>query len=424
MSTSSEAEAAVANAAVTEAAVTEAAVAKAAPHSPGLDGLRGIAIALVVLHNVNVIPHGGSSVGNLVSRVAGIGWVGVSLFFVLSGFLITRGLLATRGAHDYFKSFFGRRALRIFPLYYLTLSFFFVLVPGLAQHGLGDVPQSIVDDLPKQHWYWLYLTNWTQHAGLGGLALAHLWSLAVEEQFYLVWPFAMMALRTSRQVLALCTSVIVIAILSRVWMVSVGANPMQIYTFTICRMDALAMGAAAAALLLDDGPHRGRLTWHSRPGVWLGVSALALVVGRVIPDGYGMVHPAGQIFGYALFGIASTALLLATLGAEAAAKPSRWASAVRALSFPPLRSLGKYSYAIYVFHPPVHEWLGKPLLVRLGWAEHPSTLQGLGYIVGVSAFVYALAWLSYHAFEKHFLKLKRHFNARPATPHQSPTALA
>lgn len=365
-------------------------------HSRALDGIRGLAIALVLLHNVGTIHAGGGVLGSLLSRFASIGWVGVTLFFVLSGFLITRGLLQLGDSPRYFQTFFARRALRIFPLYYLTLTFFFLVLPAL-----NAAPKPIQDDLPNQIWYWLYLTNWTQYAGLGGMALPHFWSLAVEEQFYLIWPLLLWR-RSPEQVLRISAGVIIIAMLSRIGMIAFDAPRMEIYTFTVCRMDALAMGAVAAVWLHDRRLAPARV-FESKP--MLLAAAGALLLGRVIPKGYGMVDATGQIIGYALFGIAFTALLLAAVAAEK--EPvQRW---VRSLQWGALRSLGKYSYAIYVFHAPLHAMVGIPLLKHIGWSERLTTSQTISYLVVFTFSVYVLALVSYHAFEVHFLRLKEFF---------------
>ena len=158
-------------------------------HILALDGLRGIAILLVVFsHFVSNlrIPADGWA-WPLVS-IAHAGWAGVDLFFVLSGFLITGILVDARGSSTYFKSFYARRALRILPAYYGFLLAIFVVLP-LLHLGAGDNYM-----LARQHqgWYWLHLTNVMmaigELPGHGPYPSTLFWSLAVEEQFYLIWP--------------------------------------------------------------------------------------------------------------------------------------------------------------------------------------------------------------------------------------------
>ena len=152
---------------------------------PTLDGVRGLAILLVLAHNYLLLESPSGIAGYMTERVLNAGWVGVQLFFVLSGFLITWGLLESRDTENYFRNFYARRVLRIFPLYYLMLILTFLVLPALNFY-----PKTIADDAPCQWWLWLFLSNWSQPYGICGNSLPHFWSLAVEEQFYLVWPLA------------------------------------------------------------------------------------------------------------------------------------------------------------------------------------------------------------------------------------------
>jgi len=163
-------------------------------HIPELDGLRGLAILYVFFHNVGT--HGlgetESFVVKIYSLIADIGWIGVQLFFVLSGFLITGILLEKQCSKDVYKNFYVRRVLRIFPVYYVSLIILFVL-PEAAN---WDVPWAEKSS-DYQIWYWLYAINWIQPLTTG-LEIGHLWSLAIEEQFYLIWPLLVAGL-TRRQ---------------------------------------------------------------------------------------------------------------------------------------------------------------------------------------------------------------------------------
>ena len=153
-------------------------------YTPALDGLRGIAIILVLLHHLTIYrPTRG--IDEWIATVPLVGWSGVDLFFVLSGFLITGILIDARGSKRYFTSFYARRTLRIFPLYYLVVFVALILVP-LSQtlHRVLVGPYPDPPHLP----YWLYYTNFSiAERGLvhGWLDIA--WSLAIEEQFYIVW---------------------------------------------------------------------------------------------------------------------------------------------------------------------------------------------------------------------------------------------
>ena len=155
-------------------------------HIPALDGLRGLAILLVLMIHfcclTGVVPR--TTLDVLFLKFASIGWCGVNLFFLLSGFLITGILFDTKSSSNRMKNFYARRTLRIFPLYYGVLTLWFLVLPAFNLDGT-------VRSWPSQQkvWVWLYAVNW----GLiwGGHqfgVMEHFWSLAVEEHFYLLWP--------------------------------------------------------------------------------------------------------------------------------------------------------------------------------------------------------------------------------------------
>src|SRR5919106_250426 len=185
---------------------------KAGVPIPALDGLRGIAVILVMLHHFAL--YGTKPVSLFVDKalkaVLLSGWIGVDLFFVLSGFLITGILIDSKGGTRYFRTFYARRFLRIFPLYYGFLLAFLVLVPLL--HPVGSAFTAL---LTEQGWYWTYLINWK--IGLTGwpeyYILGHFWTLAVEEQFSVFWPLVVFfsgrktLLRTCCLLLLVCLAI-------------------------------------------------------------------------------------------------------------------------------------------------------------------------------------------------------------------------
>src|SRR5215471_6016982 len=146
---------------------------------PQLDGLRGVAIILVILHNQS-LKYPSLHLEHLFAN----GWMGVDLFFVLSGFLITGILVDTKHSEGYLKNFYARRCLRIWPLYYSLLFFMFIVVPFV--HPL--VGQTIFDRSSPCWAYPLFLQNFLVPPPAAGV-LSFTWSLAIEEQFYLVWPW-------------------------------------------------------------------------------------------------------------------------------------------------------------------------------------------------------------------------------------------
>ena len=260
--------------------------------------------------------------------------MGVDLFFALSGFLITGILLDSRGdapapRRGYYRSFYVRRAVRIFPLYYVFLTLVLVVRPD---------PRAGAEN---PMWHWLYATNIlitrygpnTVHGGSTG----QLWSLAVEEQFYLFWPFLMGAIARHR-VPALCVTIIVLAVTARAAFTLNGNIP-GAYVFLVSRADGLAAGAYIAWLMRQADGATTFLRWR-----WSAVSVAAgLMVAVVIANRMGARSElAGQTAIYTADAILGAVLI----GSIVIQQPRN--ALVRFFSNPVLRSFGKYSYAIYL----------------------------------------------------------------------------
>jgi len=349
---------------------------------PALDGLRGIAILLVLVHGFDVIQseHG---VGHAIGVALDFGWIGVQLFFVLSGFLITGILLDTRAASGYYQNFLIRRVLRIFPLYYGVLFVAFVIVPLVMTPPAGHGSHQV--------WLWAYLTNFAEPFGRAEPVFPHFWSLAVEEQFYIVWPLVVY-LVSRRGVLVVGALLVAIAIAARIH-VRAEYGSIAAYMFTPCRMDALAIGAIVAALVRDDRINRAIARHHA--------AAMAIAGGVLIAGGGVIGHllregPRMQLAGYTIIALGFALILVAAL--PPAMTPAR------VLGWRPLRRVGLYSYGMYVFHAPLHVYVGLPLLAKLD--ANPGLVTGLGYEVVLTAVTFGLAAISYHLFESRFLALK------------------
>jgi len=364
----------------------------------------------------------------------GHGWVGVNLFFVLSGFLITGILLDAKNSPRYFRNFYARRTLRIFPLYYGVLFVCFAILPLLP----GSGSQAFAELRSRQGWLWAYCTNikvvldgdWKFGTPL--LDLGHFWSLAVEEHFYLIWPLLVFLLPT-RGLIRACVAVIVIAGLARTGWVLTHARPgdtklLPAFVLTPFRMDDLAMGALLAALVRSP-LSRIRLSQYAIPA--LGVSAVLLGINLALP--YLLRRQTLlQATGYSAISLFFVCLLSATVFATSGSALSRF------FSTPVLRWFGKYAYGLYVFNSIVLQ-----CFTSLGvayWIQRfcPSFALAalLSSVVGFGVTV-LLAVLSWNLYEKHFLKLKRFFEYRenrrvdrppaapaaPAAPAQRGTAL-
>jgi len=363
----------------------------ATPHVAALDGVRAIAILLVIPHNVDVLTGALNPLEYPAKLFMHTGWIGVQLFFVLSGFLITGNLLDTRRADNYFSAFFGRRALRILPLYFAVLIAAFVIAPLLAL-PLGPTHANASQQLAL----WTFLSNWTQPYWGSADGFGHFWSLAVEEQFYLLWPLAVWS-ASPRRLLAVCAAATVGALATRAALAAAQFPHEALYMFTPCRMDALALGAAAAALLRIPQAH----AWLCRSTRGIALAAVTMLVAVAAgTDLFAVYDPASQLFGYTFLALAfALSVLLAVL-------PTRGilARALRPLSFAPLRLIGRYSYGMYVFHLPLHVFVGLPLLHRLMPQITPAA--AIVYAAAMTIASFAVAALSYELFERHFLRLK------------------
>jgi peptidoglycan/LPS O-acetylase OafA/YrhL len=364
---------------------------------PALDGLRGIAIILVMLHHFTYYrPTAG--VDLLIGSVLFLGWTGVDLFFVLSGFLITGILLDTRDSERYFTTFYARRILRIFPLYYLVLFLAFVVLPRFpAVHPVvaGQV------DLPSQWPYWLYLTNFSIADGgwvHGWVDIG--WSLAIEEHFYLFWPLVIW-LGPPRVVMLLCAAIMLAEPAARIYARETDAMVLPIYVLTWFRLDGLAIGA-----LLAFAQRRGLLPSLDRrvPAVVI-VGVAGIIVCAIMGGHTWWWNRWMQQYGYSLVAITAGAMLVGAINRPA---DSLWP---RMLSAGWLRAFGKYSYGLYLIHPPVMRavrgYVFDPLeYERFGIA--PWAAQVL-YYGAATAPAFALAWLSWRLFEAPILRLKARF---------------
>jgi peptidoglycan/LPS O-acetylase OafA/YrhL len=361
--------------------------AKPLQHLPALDGLRGIAILVVMVHNLRRItePFPGDALSLAWVKLADMGWIGVQLFFVLSGFLITRILLNTQPAQNYFSGFYARRALRIFPLYYGTLIVWLVLLPAL---GFNVARQSAYDI-----YWWVFLSNWIAPFHQLGNGLGHFWSLAVEEQFYLLWPLAVWRL-SARGLLRLCGVLSILSLVSRAGLLWAGAPSETVYEFTICRMDALAMGGAVAAAMAIPALR----DWLAARARWMMLAASAVfLVGAGVTKLYRQTGFVAQTAGYSLL---AAAFAIWVLAIALDAGPA-W------LRTPFLRIAGKYSYALYVFHFPL-DMVWRSIAKTKGYGA-TSVAGDVVQAALLGAITLVLAMMSYRLIESPALRFKHRF---------------
>jgi peptidoglycan/LPS O-acetylase OafA/YrhL len=365
-------------------------------HLPALDGIRGVAILLVMLLHFELyvwpFHHGlGAPVWLLIRE----GWVGVDLFFVLSGFLITGILLDAKGKPGYFTVFYARRSLRIFPAYYVALLVIIWVVPSFFAFRGAHPGGGII-------WCWLYLANigiaWGGWEAIPQAA-NHFWSLAIEEQFYLVWPLIVHR-ASQRQIARLASAAIVVSLMLRVVLRALGASAEVGYVLTPARLDALAMGALVAAILRQAGGADRLRRWAAPVALASGTASIVLIGLR--PGGSYQDAIIGTI------GFTTIALFFASLIAASVTSPSHsWF--VRPWEVGWLRSLGRYSYGLYIYHFIVAGALGRThLLAALDARTAPLVAQLAYFAVALGASM-ACALLSWHVVEQPMLRMKRKF---------------
>lgn len=362
-----------------------------------LDGVRGLAIVAVFLnHSVWRISRP-NSIHALVSWLGGQGWAGVDLFFVLSGFLITGILIDTRPAENYFRSFYARRALRIFPLYYAFLIVAFTVFPVIVTADWQPIRAD--------RWlYFCYLTNWLGlwkdhwHANV----LGHLWSLAVEEQFYFCWPLLVWVLRPAILLPVLLAGEAAVIGGRAFWVLQY--HPGQtVYLATVTRMDGLLLGAAIAIIVR-------RYQIPKRLVKWIAAGAIVgLEVYLLLKFRWDDSETFTSIVGIPLLAIGFTLLVMYAVVTEGSRNPLQWLLTRRSLM-----QVGKYAYGIYLYHVPLlyfgNTLMGKYLSNTINesiWVAYLSvtTLWFISYYV---------AKLSYNYFERYFLNYKDRFEARYA----------
>jgi len=364
---------------------------------PALDGVRALAVLMVFADHYGGGSHGGRIL-NLINDARQHGWVGVDLFFVLSGFLITGILFDTRLDSHYFKRFFARRSLRIFPVFYLVAIVLLLLTPVF-----------------KYQWHWQHLTflvylgnffgnyDFSFYEVLSGnhkagqATLGHIWSLCVEEQFYLLWPLVVWLVRDRVRLLWTAAGLSLLALVLRLAMIASFSGEISgrwIIRTLPFRMDALLIGAMLALLLR--GPAADR--WQ-RSAKWVFLTAMVgvLAIFTLSPL---YISPWLLSIGLTLTALASAGLIGSTL------RPG--SPAFQLFYWKPLRILGKYSYGFYIYH----------LLFRWGWIQflifcgdrlHSIALAGIVALTCNLIVTFLVAKFSYDWIEVRFLRYKVHF---------------
>ena len=331
-----------------------------------------------------------------VSTLTGVGWAGVDLFFVLSGYLITGILLDSRDGAHYFRTFYVRRVLRIFPLYYGYLAVAFLLIPLVV-----DITSPNFELLRRsQAWYWLYLSNVLNAMrggwGADGFVTTHFWSLAIEEQFYLIWPALVWAL-PRRRLAALSLALLGLAPLIRLAMRLADVDSVAVYVLTFCRIDSLALGALIAILVRHSNGPRLLDRWLPPVAAASTTSLVGIFVWRGGLEQFDLVV---ATLGYSVLALFFGCMLLYVAAAPEASRTG-WCFTNRVSRF-----LGRYSYGMYVFHLPVVGILALYFPMQAAAGRLGDAGAGwlfLGTALSITILVSLASWT---LFERHFLKLK------------------
>ena len=373
-------------------------------HIIELDGMRGIAVVLVMaLHlfkRASYFTEHPVLLG--FTKLTTVGWVGVDIFFTLSGFLITSILLKAKTGEHYFKNFYVRRILRIFPLYYAAIAIVLLFAPKVEEDFLATLKTALpIMLLYQQNWALLFKNfHITQYLGIT-------WSLAIEEQFYFLWPFIVYKLNREQLVKA-SIGYILVSIIGRTLGTLLWPNLAQASTFfyyaSFARFEEMLFGGLLAVFLTYDGA----LEKVKRYALPVFLASFTVFVALHILSLPGDPHPEHASLPLTLGGYTTAALsTIGLIGIFITYPPRNFFR--RFFSNPVLTFLGKYSYSMYIFH-----MTAALILLDVFW--HSEMRGWKAYILyPASTYVVTviIALLTWNLLEKHVLGLKKYFEYKP-----------
>ena len=329
-----------------------------------------------------------------------MGWTGVDLFFVLSGFLITRILLTSKNSRHYFKNFYLRRMLRIFPLYYAALVCGIWLIPAILPETI--VQPYLGQSQSHQGWLWSYSVNIARTfmpiVSFG--MFSHFWSLAIEEQFYIIWPSVVKWLEPKR-LFYVCLSIIAVSLFGRIVCCSMTPDWGVAYMLTIFRLDSLASGSILALLIYTKD--KDKILFYFRKAQQglkiLGVLLIVLffLINPFYPSNWFVLT-----FGLLLLAVCAACLVLHCIN-EVPSTKIRTIFSARLLQW-----FGKYSYGMYVLHFPIL-FVMRDSSIAVALKTPWPAINGWVFLFSGLLATSLAAWLSYHMLELPFLKMKKYF---------------
>lgn len=362
-------------------------------HLPALDGIRGIAILMVILvHSLSILRDVG------VAPYFGFGWIGVDLFFVLSGFLITRILLDTRSDSSYYRRFYIRRGLRIWPLYYVYLIVSLLLVHVLTKvhaHSPGDFGSGGTPSIASPLWMYLFFIQnlcWTSLFSAKD-AMAVTWSLCIEEHFYLAWPvcvrkFSLATLKYGLIALLIASPFLRIGAIYLLRDYPYSTWFQTITRFTPLHLDAISAGCSLCLFW----PKLCSLPWRFQLFTGTFLFGLASTIFCIFFQQNKVVYS---------FCFSSLAIMFVGLVGMAL---NGWLNTVFTNSF--LRYVGKISYGLYLIHPYIFLFLqSHHLLAKFGFARHIQLGEWIAAIFATSI-SFLIAAFSWRVYESRMLALK------------------
>lgn len=378
---------------------------------PGLNGIRFLGAAAIIFIHVELakVLLGSNASESAMHALNAWGWVALNSFFVLSGFLISYLLLVEKARIGTvgIKNFYIRRMLRIWPLYYLLTFLGFFIFPRIAFFDVAYLSDQLGADFSTKLALFLFLIPQFSTALFPPLPhISQLWSIGVEEQFYLVWPlcirFSKNILRTILIVmLAVVTGKACFFLLANMFAQSVFFRSLA-YVIALSRFECMLIGATAAYLVFTK---HGILTLMYR--------ASTLAISIVLLPLFLLVVPGSFIEGAALFGVPGliinvlSALFFAVVIINVATNPRSFLKLENAA----LNYLGKISYGIYMYHVVIVVFVIRAAThFGFGLPEHLGVVGGAGVFLAVLALTIAISALSYKIFENPFINLKARFS--------------